>query len=128
MTDKTYRECMAEIVAVLERYDMAGAITIVAKNRAMFRYRFPTWGVIEQEKDHLRFRSRRADFESKDAWHEATELSVHVIMQFRDVAAQTFIMMQDIGNKIAEVVGVEHTPFAEFDPELDDEPEHKTEH
>jgi hypothetical protein len=30
---KRYRDCMAEINAVLQRYDMAGAVTVVDKNQ-----------------------------------------------------------------------------------------------
>jgi len=31
---KAYRECMAEIIGVLKKYDMAGAITVVCRFRS----------------------------------------------------------------------------------------------
>jgi hypothetical protein len=118
LTDKRYRECVAEIAGVLKKYDMAGAITVVDKHRAMFRYHFPTWSCVQFERpNQIRFRSKREDFPSKEAQHQATELSVHIIMQMRDIAAQTFALCEDIKGKLDKHMEIEHHPFAEFDPE-----------
>lgn len=115
--DKRYRECMAEIVSVLHKYDMAGAVTVVSKERAMFKYHFPTWSCILLGEDNIRFRSKREDYPSKEAQRHATELSAHIIMQMRDVAAQTFDTMERIHKMLAEKFEIEHVPFADFDPE-----------
>ncbi len=117
MTDKRYRECVSEIVGVLKKYDMAGAITVVSKERAMFTYHFPTWSVITLGEDHIRFRSKREDFASGAAQHEATELSAHIIMQMRDIAAQTLAMAETIGEQLRDKLGMEHVPGVDFDPE-----------
>lgn len=119
MTTKRYRECMAEIIGVLKKYDMAGAITVVDKERAMFKYHFPTWSVITLGADHIRFRAKREDFPSAEAQKEAVELSAHIIMQMRDIAANTFTLTEHIGRQLREKVGMEHTPGVDFDPELD---------
>lgn len=115
--DKRYRECMAEIAGVLQKYDMAGAVTVVSKDRAMFKYVFPTWSCIQVNGGELRFRAKRADYPSKKAHHEAAELSVHIIMQMRDIAAQTFGMCEGIYKKLSEHFEIEHKPFHDFDPE-----------
>jgi hypothetical protein len=115
--DKTYRDCMAEIVGVLKKYDMAGALTVVSKERAMFKYHFPTWSCIVLGDDSLRFRSKRADYPSAEAQRVATELSAHIIMQMRDIAAQTLAMMTQIAGALEEKLGVEHEPYKDFDPE-----------
>jgi hypothetical protein len=115
--DKRYRECMAEIIGVLKKWNMAGAVTVVDKERAMFKYHFPTWSVISLGEDHMRFRSKRVDFPSLRAQKEAAELSAHIIMQMRDVAANTFALMEDMAKKLRDKLGMEHTPFADFDPE-----------
>lgn len=119
MNDKDYRQCMAEIIGVLKKYDMAGAATVVSKERAMVKYHFPTWSVIKLETSAIRFRSQRSDFPSLEAQRKAVELSAHIVMQMRDVAANTFGMMEHIGEKLREKVGMEHTPNVDFDPELD---------
>jgi hypothetical protein len=118
-TDKRYRECVAEIMGVLKKYDMAGAITVVSKERAMFKYHFPTWSVITIEPASIRFRSKRSDFPSLEAQRTAVELSAHIVMQMRDVAANTFAMMEQIGKVLEDTLGMQHTPNVDFDPELD---------
>lgn len=120
MTDKRYRECMAEIVGVLKKYDMAGAITVVAKERAMFRYHFPTWSAITLEGTQgIRFRATREQFPDEKKRRAVVENSAHIVMQMRDVAAQTFAIMDGIGDVLRQEVGMTHTPNADFDPELD---------
>lgn len=115
--DKRYRECMAEIIGVLQKYDMAGAITVVDKERCMFKYHFPTWSCILLGEDYVRLRSKREDFPSLEAQHVCAELSAHIIMQMRDVAANTFAMMEHLGDKMREAWGMEHEPNKDFDPE-----------
>jgi hypothetical protein len=115
--DKRYRECVAEIVGVLKKYDMAGAITVVSKERAIFKLHFPTWSVILLGENYVRFRSKREDFPSKEAQHEATELSAHIIMQMRDIAATTFITMDQLGLELLAKLDMTHTPGSDLDPE-----------
>ena len=120
MTDKRYRECMAEIAAVLDRYDMAGAVTVVDKERAMFKYVFPTWSCITINGAGVRLRSKRADYPTREAQHQAMELSAHILMQMRDIAAQTFGMCEEIAGAMAkEGITIEHKPYANFDPEFE---------
>jgi len=115
---KRYRDCMAEITAVLKKYDMAGAVTVVSKERAMFKYIFPTWSCIMPEGERgFRFRAKRADFPTAEAQHQTMELSAHIIMQMRDIAAQTFTMCESLASALKEQVGLEHKPFQDFDPE-----------
>lgn len=115
--NKLYRDCMAEIVGILQKYDMAGAVTVISKQRAMFRYQFPTWSCITMEEGALRFRAKRADYPNAEVQHQAVELSAHIIMQMRDIAAQTFAMCDHIGGQLEEQVGMEHAPWRDFDPE-----------
>lgn len=117
--DKRYRECMAEIAGVLQRYDMAGAITLVDRERAMFKYHFPTWSCIHISDGQLRFRAKREDFPSAEAQRKTVELSAHIVMQMRDIGAQTFAVMERLGLILTEKLGMEHTPYADFDPERD---------
>jgi hypothetical protein len=117
--DKPYRQCVDEIIEVLKKYDMAGAITVVSKDRAMFKHHFPTWSLVQLEERGIRFRSKREDFPSAEAQKEATELSAHIVMQTRDIAANTFTVMDKIGKVLEEKFGMQHTPMVDFDPEAD---------
>lgn len=117
MSEKRYRECMAEIIGVLKKYDMAGAVTVVDKGRCMFKYHFPTWTCVVLTEDAVRLRSKREDFPSLEAQRAVSELTAHCVMQMRDVAANTFEMMEHLGEKMREAWGMEHVPNVDFDPE-----------
>jgi hypothetical protein len=117
MNDKPYRDCMAEIIGVLKKYDMAGAITVVSQDRSMFKYHFPTWSCVTVGEDHVRVKAKREDFPSSEAQRRTVELSAHCIMQMRDIAANTFALTEHLGKQLTDKVGMEHVPNADFDPE-----------
>ena len=117
MSDKRYRECMAEIIGVLKKHDMAGAITVVDKERCMFKYHFPTWTCVELGETSVRLRMKAAEHPSKEIVREICNLTAHVIMQMRDTAANTFKLTEHLGELMREKWGMEHTPHADFDPE-----------
>ena len=94
--DKKYRECMAEIIGVLKRYDMAGAVTVVSKERAMFKYHFPTWTCVELGETSVRLRLKSSEFPSKQAARECSELTAHTIMQMGDCAANTMGLVKHL--------------------------------
>lgn len=117
MGDKRYRECVAEIIGVLKRYDMAGAVTVVDRERSMFKYHFPTWTCVELGEDYVRLRMKAAEHPSKDVVREICTLTAHVIMQMRDVAQNTVGLTEHLGKLMRERWGMEHTPGVDFDPE-----------
>jgi len=114
---KRYRECMAEIIGVLKKYDMAGAITVVDKERCMFKYQFPTWTCVEMGEDSVRLRMKAAEHPSKEVVREICTNTAHVIMQMRDIAANTFKMCEHLGGMMRDKWGMEHVPNVDFDPE-----------
>lgn len=116
---KRYREAMAEVMAVLKKYDMAGAITIVDKERAMFRYHFPTWSVAYVTSNGVGIRSKREDFPSRDDQRRACELTAHCIMQMRDISISTTLLCNHLGEIMSNEWGMEHKSNADFDPEYD---------
>jgi hypothetical protein len=113
--DKRYRECMAEIMGVLKKYDMAGAITVVDKERCMFKYHFPTWTCVEVTETYIRVRMKGTEWPNP---RETSELTAHCLMQMRDIAANTFMMVEKLRPELEEKWGMQHTPNADFDPEL----------
>jgi hypothetical protein len=117
MQDKPYRDCMAEIIGVLKKYDMAGAVTVVSKERAMFKYHFPKWTVVELGETSVRLRSKLADFPDLETQRKANELTAHVIMQMGDCADNTLGLVKHLSGIMRDKWGMEHTPNADFDPE-----------
>lgn len=118
--DKKYRECMAEMIAILKKYDMGGAITVVSKERAMFKFHFPTWSVAQKHgSGYVRIRSKSDEFPSRDAQHKANELTAHLVHQMRDIALNTVAASNAIIGKMSDHWDIEHTPNADFDPEFE---------
>lgn len=116
--DKPYRDCMAEIIGVLKKYDMAGAITVVSKERSMFKYHFPAWTAVQLGETSVRLRLKSSEFPSKQASRDCAELTAHVIMQMGDCAANTMGLVKHLSEIMRDKWGMEHTPGADFDPEL----------
>jgi len=110
---------MAEIIGVLKKYDMAGAVTVVDKNRSMFKYHFPTWTCVELGEDYVRLRMKAAEHPSKEVVHEICTNTAHVIMQMRDIAVNTFDLTKHLGKLMEEKWGMEHVGGVDFDPERD---------
>jgi len=117
--NKPCRECMAEIVEVLKKYDMAGAVTIVTKTHVMSKYDFPAWTTLTIVDNGLRFRAKREDFPSREAQQKAIELSVHVLIEMRDMARDTVVAANRLLRYLANKLHIEHLPGLD-DPELDD--------
>ena len=115
---KRYRECMAEIIGVLKRYDMAGAITVVDQERCMFKYHFPTWTCVELGETSVRLRMKAAEFPSPEAAHRCSELTAHVIMQMGDSAQNTIGLVSHLAHIMRDKWGMEHQGGKDFDPEL----------
>jgi hypothetical protein len=122
MSETSHRECIAEIMGVLKKHDMAGAITVISKERAAFRYHFPTWSVVRLQEAPdgglaVRIKSKLADFPSREAQNTANELSAHIVYQMRDIATNTFGMCMMVAEKMNEHWDVTHAPNSDFDPE-----------
>ncbi len=122
MSETSHRECIAEIIGVLKRYDMAGAITVISKERAAFRYHFPTWSVVKLQEAPdgglaVRIKSKAADFPSREAQNTANELSAHIVYQMRDIATNTYGMCSMVIDKMSEHWEMQHTSHSDFDPE-----------
>ena len=120
--DKRYWECMAEIIDVLKKYDMAGAVSVISKERAAFKYHFPTWSVAQLHEATgggvgVRLRSKAADFPSPEAQRKANELTAHIVFQMRDIAINTVGVCSAIAEKMDRAWDVKHNPRTDFDPE-----------
>jgi hypothetical protein len=122
MSETSHRECIAEIMGVLKKHDMAGAITVISKERAAFRYHFPTWSVVKLQEAPdgglaVRIKSKAADFPSREAQNTANELSAHIVYQTRDIAMNTYGMCTMVAETMSRTGTVTHTPNSDFDPE-----------
>jgi hypothetical protein len=123
MPDPRLKEAMRAINRILRTYDIAGAITLVSKTHAEFRYQFPTWSVVQPERgpegqEGLRIRSFEAYYGSKEQQKTAMEESLHCLYQIRDLAGQTFLVFENLTRQVEEQSGfdIEHHPYSGFEP------------
>lgn len=115
---KPYRDCMAEIVGVLKKYDMAGAVTIVSKERCMFKYYFPKWTCVDLGETSVRLRLKSSEFADKAEARKCAELTAHTIMQMGDCASNTIGLVKHLSEIMRDKWGMEHEGGKDFDPEL----------
>jgi hypothetical protein len=66
-------------------------------------------------------RSFQTSYRSKAEQKQAMEESLHCLFQMRDIAGQTFLLMDNLGEQIKEQTGLEidHHPFSDFEPTED---------
>lgn len=115
--DPALKKAMAEIKTILTKFDVGAAITLASKTHSEFNYHFPTWSVVQFfGQSGVRIKCKEDDFGSAKAQQEALAVSCHVILQIRDIAAQTFLAMTHIEKQIAAFVDIEHKPYQGFRP------------
>lgn len=121
MSNDISRDAMAEIIGVLKKYDLAGAVTIVSKERAAFKYHFPTWSAAQiceaSAGISIRLSPKREDYVSREEQRKVAELTAHIIYQMRDVAVNTVGVCGAVAETMEKAWDVKHTPRADFDPE-----------
>ena len=126
MTKGTYSAALVafnEIRQILKKHELGGAIHIVSKDRAGWRYFWPPWTAIYERADGaVGIRLRSKEFKSiKGARHPAerhlAEHTAHTVFQLRDLAAQQFAAMDKLCDEIEKHWEVEHHPGRDRQPE-----------
>jgi hypothetical protein len=103
--DPKLREAMEEIKPILKKYDCMATVILASPSKSEFLFQ-PTasWTVSRWEGDpvegKLRFRSKREDFESKEAQDAATEATVHGIESIRWLS----LKMHENMNQLVEML------------------------
>lgn len=113
--DPVLKKAMKEIEKILIKHDIAGDVFLCSKTHAENRlFPSPSWSLLFFEKNeqgipvHLRFRSKKENFASKDAQKEATEKTCHIVFQLRDFAAREFMFFDKLADGIQEKIHVDH--------------------
>lgn len=95
--EKELREAEKEISAILDKYKIGGAISLVSASMAQFVFKFPSWSLINFEGDILKVRT---DVEDPDLTND----SVRLIMGLRDMLGMQFAAMEDVAQKLQEAI------------------------
>lgn len=103
------RNCMADVEALLRKYDAMGLVVLQSKQHVEFKLCVtePTWSIFEwlpagDGKSHLNMKFRKAN-------HENGEFCTGAIWSFRRVAKMFNLFFDQIANKIESKMEVDNT-------------------
>lgn len=118
MSDPVLKQAMAEIRAIMNHHDIGGAVTLVSPTHSEFYYHLtPSWSACYfPTSNELRFRAKKEDFKTEAEQERCVTLTVHMVCQIRDIAAQNFTQMEQVIDRLGEHYKIEHTPYADFEP------------
>ncbi len=119
--DPRLKDAMAEIAALLQRYDIGASVHLVSQTHSEYCYHFPTWSVAQFAQEEpgrwgIRVRSKKEDFPSREAQHQANEVTAHLLCQLRDLGAQDLVQIEQVLEMVEKHWQIRHTPFFKHKP------------
>lgn len=114
--DPKLKEAISEIVAICQKYDVAGFISLASKTHCEFRNQLPTWSPVFFEGENLRFRAKRVDYATKEEHAKAVERGAWIVKNMKDMSALSFNNFDRIDKMMSQVIDVEHKSFHGFKP------------
>ena len=120
--DDKLKKAIEDIRKILKEYDIAGTIALVSKTHAEYLYHFPAWSEIQWNEagDSLRVKSEKKNFPTKGLQEQRLSESVHIVMQNRDIAAQTLDMFDTVYEALRKHFTIHHKSFSGFEPHKPD--------
>lgn len=107
--------CRSEIIALLERYDLAGAVCLVNEEEWSYAYQLPaTWNaIVDDPTVPLGFRVRAKSAElGHDRAHALILGAAHTTCSLKDFGHQTQRWMSDLLRMLRQAgVQITHRPF-----------------
>lgn len=101
--DPKLREAAEEFAVLCAKYDCMGICLFVSPTHAEYVNEMsPSWSVMKREGQGFRFRSKRADFPSKEAQHEVTEATTHGVTSIVNWTRQQHAAWSGILGKLME--------------------------
>jgi hypothetical protein len=106
--DPKLREAAEEFKAICEKYDCVSVALFVSPTHAEFvNHLSPSWSVMKLERGPegqcgFRFRSKLADFPSREKQHECTEATIHALTSVIEWTRKTHQAMQQIVEQLGK--------------------------
>lgn len=124
MADPKLKEAMSEIMAVLNKHDIAGQISLVSKTHSEFRCKLdPSWSCARMEMARqgfaVRFKATKESIPDKTLRDEFVSLTMHMILQIRDLAAQNFKAFDELVGQLSKYMEIDHKPYQGYEPHLE---------
>lgn len=112
MKPKTKLKVAAEeIKEILRKHDIAASIVLHTEGHGEYLNHLTTsYSCAHQyENDSLRFYSKRADYDSKEAQIDKQRSTANMFAILTDLVARNFMTLKPISQKFDEIVGAEHS-------------------
>ena len=121
MPDPKLKTAMAEIKAVLTKYDIAGVVVLASESHMEYlNHVVASWScaTIEQSGRNVlvRVRAKREDFPSKEAQRKCVSDTIGMIMGFADAQEHCREQMLLLASKIGAQVPFDHRSTHEDEP------------
>jgi len=114
--DPRLKEAMEKIRAILEEYDVAGAVSLVGKTHCEFQYHFPSWSLAKFIETGIQIDADPESFASKADLEEAMALTSCILYYLSDLGGQQFLQMKNVMDVIREHPDPHVVPFLKFQP------------
>ncbi len=114
--DPKLKEAMEDMKVILKKYDIGAHISLVSPTHSEFLFHIsPTWSCAKFEDDGkaIRFKATEISEGSKEARHKTQELTLHLLLQIRDLSGQSFMTMEKIQTELKKHIDFEHKPFSQ---------------
>lgn len=107
--DPRLKKAEKEISAILDKYEIGGAIAMVSDSHAQYLLKFPKWSLVKFEGDNLRMKTDHKR-------PELTNQSAHLLFALRDMLGLQYVGLQQASDafiKAIEAKGgvIDHNPF-----------------
>lgn len=117
-SDPVLKAAIAEIIAVLEKYDIAGITILQSKTHGEWlNHITASWACTKMEMDGtheaLRIQAKLSDYPSREAWVEAIRKTVSMIFGMRDGAKRIEDNMNGLIDALGGDMDIEH--ISKFD-------------
>ncbi len=107
--DPALKEAMVEMAAIMDKYQIGGFVYLASKTHAEFRFHAPkTWGCLLSHSQGVGIRSKREDYPSSEAQHEALEESAHFLMRLIDSLSYVLTGMDILIKRLSQDIEIVH--------------------
>lgn len=103
------KTAMEEIKAILAKHDIGAMVVLHTPGHSEFLNKIdPSYSCIIQTGDHIRFRSKLADYDGdKQAWQNKTTDSLNLLQCITETAGHVLIPLFDLTDKLSRSLDAE---------------------
>lgn len=124
MADPKLKTAMNEVMAILQKHDIAGQVTLVSQTHSEFRMKIdPSWSCASLYEVGagvaIRFNASKKSIPDKEERWKKAELTTHIFCQIRDLCGQYFLAMEGAIKDLGKYTEIEHRGGTGYEPHVE---------